>query len=688
MDGTGILAWQTGPPTHKQWEKRRGATVSPGNAKETTGMKHATANSTVELAVNIQNELRRIFRRNRGKTAEATGFSAALSRQRIRWKRHAESKARRWSAPICRMLFLALCAPPLPGLAETAEVELFRRKAGLLEAAVFDENFTSRLGDAPAGAAGHGVFFSVCDGSSRASVFKKTGATLESAWSGAVEETSSRLAETGLNPLWVKADVVVATRPSTPADLGRRLAAANEGSSFFGVAFDASFDQALLGMELNGVGIYDYDEGTLNMKRLKRYLKASGAPPMNSLPAELTLFDTAGWFCDGEETVHPLIRRGEDCGRRVVSPVTGEYAAWMIRNAAEYLCRQVHEDGSFTYGIYPRTEKNLSSYNILRHCGTVWSLLCRFRMAPDEALAERIGRAIDYLVSQVVRDGSGAAYLLEAKDNTIKLGGCGIAILALTECMEVFGTREHEALCRELGEGILKLQNPETGGYWHVLNADFTPLEEMRTVYYDGEATFGLIRLYGLTGERKWLDAAVRAVEHFIAGHYEQYRDHWVAYSLDEITKYVDDRPDFYAFALLNAEDNLKRIADRSRTYPVNLELLLASFETHERMVERGVDTGNFDLQAVLDSISERVDRQLSGFFFPEYAMYMACPQRILHSFMMRDVSWRVRIDDVQHNIGGFYLYWKNYDRLVARGLRPRGASVEGMPDNYQRRGR
>ena len=555
----------------------------------------------------------------------------------------------------------------------------------MLGAEVFDENFTSRLGDAPAGAAGHCVFFSVCDGSSRATVCKGVGANLRSAWSGAVEETSARLTETGLNPLWVKADIVVAARPSTPTQLGRYLLAVHEGSAFFGVAFDASFDRALLGMEMNGAGIYDYDEGGLNMKRLKRYLKASGAPPMNSLPAELTLFDTAGWICDDEETVHPLIRGGEDYGRRVVSPVTGEYAAWMIGNAADFLCRQVREDGSFTYGIYPRTEKNLSSYNILRHCGTVWSLICRFRMAPDKALGESIDRAIAYMVSQVVRDASGAAYLLEAKNGTIKLGGCGIAILALTEYMDVFGTREYEALCRELGEGILKLQNPGTGGYWHVLAADFTPLEETRTVYYDGEATFGLIRLYGLTGDRKWLDAASRAVEHFIAGHYEQYRDHWVAYCLDEITKYVDDRPDFYAFALLNAEANLKRIADRSRTYPVNLELLLASFETYERMVERGVDTGNFDLQAVLDSISERVDRQLSGFFFPEYAMYMACPQHILHSFMMRDASWRVRIDDVQHNIGGLYLYYKNYDRLIARGLKPRDRGVTGTPDTNQR---
>ena len=30
-----------------------------------------------------------------------------------------------------------------------------------------------------------------------------------------------------------------------------------------------------------------------------------------------------------------------------------------------------------------------------------------------------------------------------------------------------------------------------------------------------------------------------------------------------------------------------------------------------------------------------------------------------------------VQIDDVQHNIGGFYLYWKNFDAMLAPGLDP-----------------
>ena len=92
---------------------------------------------------------------------------------------------------------------------------------------------------------------------------------------------------------------------------------------------------------------------------------------------------------------------------------------------------------------------------------------------------------------------------------------------------------------------------------------------------------------------------------------------------------------------------------------------LMSSFELYDRMGQHGMSTYGYDADELLTGIKIRVARQLNGFFYPEYAMYMANPQRILNTFMLREKSFRVRIDDVQHNIGGYYLYWKNYDRLT-----------------------
>ena len=566
-------------------------------------------------------------------------------------------------------LFVMLCVALLmAGL--SAHAESFSEKAALLKAQVVTGDMIEALGDAPAGDAGHAVFFSVCDGEDRASVYCASGDTLEAAWTAAEQCAAQAVAAQGLEPLWVKADVAAFSEPFYEVQLAD-LAEMLSGFCFSGLSLDNIYQTALLESELNGAGIYDYKDGTLSLKKLNRRLEARGLSPVEALPPLMTAFKTWGWFCGEDDVVHPLIRDGVDYGRREISPLDREAVSALIDSASDYLVRQVKPDGSFIYGRRGQTGNELDSYNIVRHAGTLWSLVCRYRMFPDDALPEIIERAIGYMLGQLKYDEAGAAYLYEAKSDEIKLGGSGIAVVALTEYMDVFHSDRYREIAVALGEGILNMMDPETGVYQHILHGDFTPGEAFRTVYYDGEATFALTRLYGLTGDERWLDAACRAVERFIADDYTQYRDHWVAYSLNEVTKYVEDRQDFYDFALANATDNYERIEGRARTYPTNLELLISTFEIWQRMTARGADTKGFDVQRLLEVIEGRARRQLSGFFFPEYAMYMARPGDVLGTFMMRDDRFRVRIDDVQHNIGGFYLYWKNFDVMVDAGLDP-----------------
>lgn len=79
----------------------------------------------------------------------------------------------------------------------------------------------------------------------------------------------------------------------------------------------------------------------------------------------------------------------------------------------------------------------------------------------------------------------------------------------LTEYMDATGSQRHRTLCEELGNGIMELFDKRDGSFFHVLNfPTLSPKDKFRTVYYDGEATFALARLYGFTGDKKWLDAA------------------------------------------------------------------------------------------------------------------------------------------------------------------------------------
>lgn len=545
----------------------------------------------------------------------------------------------------------------------------YKEKLALLESSVLTAETEAAIGENPAGGqAGYAVFLSVCDVTERASVFCGIGPDLYAAWSNADNQTMDFLSESNYDPVWVKADVVYNSDTLSESEFTREVLAARRGSYRVGLAFDGMFSIALLEAELNGAKIYDYDNGGIDFVYLNEYLKEAGRIPLAELPEDYVVFQCMGWFCDENKTVYELGTDSLDYGRRRET-VDASRAEELILNATSFLETQIKEDGSFVYGIFPCFDNEINNYNILRHAGTLWSLICSYRMSPDDSLAEEIERVVGFMLDNVVYDSDGRAYLYEEKSDEIKLGGCGIALVALTEYMDVFQNEKYKEVCRALGDGILSMMNLDTGEYYHVLNGDFSRKEEFRTVYYDGEATFGLCRLYGLTGDQAYLDAAKAAVAHFIEADYIQYKDHWVAYSMNEITKYVTDNRSYYEFALANAQENLREIRMKKTIHPIYLELLMATFEVYERMVENGIRVDDFDLQEFLDTISVRVDRQLNGYFYPEYAMYMQNPQRILDTFMARDDGYRVRIDDVQHNIGGYYLYARNYEKLMDYGL-------------------
>ena len=63
---------------------------------------------------------------------------------------------------------------------------------------------------------------------------------------------------------------------------------------------------------------------------------------------------------------------------------------------------------------------------------------------------------------------------------------------------------------------------------------------------------------------------------------------------------------------------------------------MLNTFELYDRMVQNGGAAEGFDLRPFLSAICTRADRQLNEYFYPEYAMYMQNPQRIVDTFMVR----------------------------------------------------
>ena len=550
----------------------------------------------------------------------------------------------------------------------------FDKKAELLREQVLSDKRSDEIsGDIEEGLPDNVVFLSVCSGEERAKVFTGTGVDRKAAWLSAYNQAKSFIENENYNAIWLKADLMSEAKTYDTVEFSTELHHYRPEFFRYGIAFDKNFETALLEAELNGAKILDYENECVDESYLNTYLKKAGRSTLSSLPDSYVVFKCVGWMCDENDEVYDLISDIDDYGRRKVDTVDKQYAAELVKNASGFLIDQVKDDGSFVYGYYPRFDKTIDNYNIVRHASTLWSLVCQYRMTGNEELVPVIDRAIDYMVENaIVERNDEISYLYEEKSDEIKLGGCGVAVVALTEYMDAFGSDKYKDLAVKLGNGILTMLDQDSGEYYHVLDGEFIKKEQFRTVYYDGEATFALCRLYSLTSDEKWLNAAKSAVEHFISADYVQYKDHWVAYSMNEITKYVDDER-YYTFALRNAQENLDTIYNRDTTYHTYFELLMSTFEIYDRMIERGIhvdylDNG-FDLEYFLRTIYKRADHMLCGYFYPEYAMYMANPNSILDTFMVRHDGYRVRIDDVQHNVGGYYLYYMSYDKLVDYGM-------------------
>lgn len=519
------------------------------------------------------------------------------------------------------------------------------------------------------------VFLSASNKAARATVAVGLGNSFDSAWKNAHTKLRRITPYREGEWHWLKADLVTHIRAWKPTELAAHLATVRRNYFRLGIAFDPDFGHALLEQELNGIAAISEDEKTghvgLNENRIRNYCKRERG--LSALPKDFGqrdawfTFDTEGVFSDATDrdgTVHRLQSGGNVNGIRLAANLQAE-TLQLVRSAGTYLASQVRDDGSFNYGWFPTYGKTISTYNILRHCSTLYSMLEAWETTSDEAIAASVPRGIEYVLREAlqrVKQGNDPhAYVVDhANGNEIKLGAQAALILAITKYTALSGSPRFLDDARAVANGIVgRLIDPASGRYIHVLNAsDLSIKDSFRIIYYDGEATFALLRLYALDPDPRWLNAACRAFDHFLSADYWQHHDHWLSYCTDEITRYLpEDR--YFEFGLKNAFGNLRFIHDRETAFPTFLELLTAAARMLEtiRAQDKQYLLEHYDIDHLYRTIEHRAEYQRASHFYPEMAMYFARPKLIAGSFYIRHHSFRVRIDDVEHFISGYCHY-------------------------------
>lgn len=546
------------------------------------------------------------------------------------------------------------------------------------------------------------LFFSVADrGPKQAIVIQASGSSFDAAWQAGAAQIDTARRAAGLRGDWLRVDWPETVEALSWAAFNKQLARTKRGYFRHGVSLNAELSIAFLEQELNAhamlYGGSDVAHAVLNTKNFEKYARVRHPEADTRLASwadkPMYVLSMCGVFDDAQGETHRLAGPDRaDAGRRLMGPVGAADVHALVARGSDYLARQVGPDGKFVYGWFPCFDRPIPAYNALRHASSTYAMVEAWEVTRSAPLKAAIERALHYLVTTLIRDAHVpeglAAFVVDTGDE-IKLGANAVAILALTKYCEVTNKRNYHPLLEKLALGIRAMQRAEDGSFVHVLHAaDLSVKEPFRIIYYDGEAAFALMRLYGLTRDARWLATVERAFEYFIAQRHWRAHDHWLGYCVNELTQY---RPEerYFRFGLQNVAGYLDFVLQRVTTFPTLLELMMAA----HRMMARIATLPH--LRHLLDEIDQdkfaqalhhRANHLLNGHFWPELAMYYRNPGRIVDSFFIRHQAFRVRIDDVEHYLSGLCAYLADglstqRDALPgATAARPPEAATAGSP--------
>ncbi|MDR0239623.1 MAG: hypothetical protein LBI88_05260 [Deltaproteobacteria bacterium] len=524
------------------------------------------------------------------------------------------------------------------------------------------------------------LIFSVSDGLARAEVLHVSGTSPRQCWREGLRRLRRRMDMRKLTGKHLRLDWVADAQSCAFSEFLSLAETTKRGYLRYGLALDAGFNVLLTEQEANAQAVYyhedDYNSSRFNADAFSAWaaIRFKGREARLPAPDDLVWrISTAGVYCGDDGELHPLpapraganlLTNGFYSGRRETQRFTPETGDATILGAARWLAGQIRKDGRFVYGWLPCFDKRLISYNCLRHASSLYSLLEALEYTGDETLKAPAERALRHMTGEFIREyapeGRKMAFLVDVPVGEIKLGGGGVALLALAKWRDITGTDEFLPLMELLALGIGFMQDPASGALVHVLHAaDLSLKERQRVIYYDGEAVFGLLRLYRETKDQRWLGMAEKSFSSFLDDAHAKAHDHWLSYAANELTLHKPEER-YFRFGLNNCMGHLDFVLKRETSYPTLLELMMAAQKMLVRL--EGLPEFTFlldgvDLPKFKAAMHHRARYLLEGFFWPETAMFFQNPRRIADTFFLRHHGFRARIDDVQHFISGFIAY-------------------------------
>lgn len=211
-----------------------------------------------------------------------------------------------------------------------------------------------------------------------------------------------------------------------------------------------------------------------------------------------------------------------------------------------YINRNILENGRFNYrkNVNPEIEYDNKQYNSLRHAGTLYSMFLYEKYGLENKYHDSRVLASKYFIDRYVKKLGKDKYMVLSlpeeegiKFPIAKSGAAGIALCALCDLF-----KEDEVkleILQGLGEFILCLQ-AENGNIYAYYDFEKRQINrEAEAVYYAGEAAAGLVYLYEIDSQQKWLDAAKKTLLYLAKTRKKQGTniifDHWSVLAIEKL---------------------------------------------------------------------------------------------------------------------------------------------------------
>ncbi|EOH96186.1 glycosyltransferase family 2 protein [Enterococcus pallens] len=515
-------------------------------------------------------------------------------------------------------------------------------------------------------------FVTTCSGNNRGKVWQTSGDNFEQGWL----KVEQYLETFPLFPKWVKIERIDTANKMSAED-GQQAFYQTQRDNYFpyGVAFNEDNDLTFLPEEITGNALLvPHPEHRIarrdarlmiseaHVQAYSQYRDQCDLSSPLHFGKEWTFFTKKGVFIE-EGKMYSMETEGYGQGVREIN----DDNQWTmleqgIRRGAHYLIDQITETGKFIYGYFPIGGRKINSYNSVRHYSSLYALLEAYDYLREQELVEadfleKIEQGLQWGLMHLTKVTEDAYYVVDGEE--LKLGAQAMVILALTKYQTVTGNQQFLPSIEKFLNGM-KSFIAEDGSTTHVLNEELTESEAFRIIYYDGEALFAIMRAYPLVGKKEWLDLAELLMNHFIQKRYERYHDHWLSYSVNELTTYLPKRK-YFEFGVRNALENLAFIEKRDTAYPTMLELVVAAVKMFDRIQEIDFEEPLFSAEEFtwLKRVMEKraLHELRTGTMWPELAMFFAQPETIAGGFYVRHDRCRMRIDDAEHFLSGLINY-------------------------------